>query len=429
MSRLTNNAARLRMKLGPAQWIMLLAVLQVFNATYFLKIEGFENINSILFLGSGVLIAALILKIPAVHFSGKQWRHKGTIGKGLIILALLPVSYHVSRKIMDGTPLGIQYADMLPIMKVMVTRFLNGQWAHVYDPIPEIWGGIQPIYLPAMWMPYIYSTVLDFDMRWITVSAIWASIILCIWPGRWRRYGLYALFAIGLLFLLSWFHFEETNNVIRLTEEGVVYLFYVCMAIALILRNPYLVGICAALCFLSRYSIIGWLPFSLLYLLYKKDYSFLAKYAASGLATALLLLLPFGLRPLTVHWIQPDLYIQHAERVWRENPEYFRRSLGVAKFFGPGAVRANHAVLQYGSFLVPILFFFLVRKRGRTPMHLVLLSGFQLALTFFYNFIDVSYLYLYYTPVFVSLAIAAWLNAGTDAIPIREGAETEIEAA
>jgi hypothetical protein len=408
---------------------MLLALLQLLNATYLLKIKGFENVNSVLFMSSGLLISALILKVRSVRFPKQQCRHTGTLGKLLAILALMPVSYHLSRKIMDGTPLGIQYADMLPIIKVMVTRFLSGQWSQVYDPIPEIWSGIQPIYLPAMWMPFIYPAVLDFDMRWITVSSIWACIILCVWPGRWRQYGLYTLYAAGLLCLLSWFHFEETNNVIRLTEEGVVYLFYTSMAIALILCNPYMVGICAALCFLSRYSIIGWLPFSLLYLLYKKDYNFLGKYVASGFVTALLLLLPFGLKPLMVHWVQPDLYIQHAERVWRENPEYFQRSLGIAKFFGPGGVRANHFVLQYGAFLVPILFFFRVRKSTGTPNHLVLLSGFQLSITFFYNFIDVSYQYLFYTPVFVSLAIAAWLNAGTDAVAAPAGKEAEIAVA
>jgi hypothetical protein len=39
---------------------------------------------------------------------------------------------------------------------------------------------------------------------------------------------------------------------------------------------------------------------------------------------------------------------------------------------------------------------------------IVMLSCFQLSISFFYNFLDVSYLYLYYTPVFVSLVIAGY---------------------
>jgi hypothetical protein len=62
--------------------------------------------------------------------------------------------------------------------------------------------------------------------------------------------------------------------------------------------------------------------------------------------------------------------------------------------------------------MIPLLFLFFVRK-SQTPLPLVLLAGFQLAVTFFYNFLDVSYLYLYYTPVFISLVIAVWLLAST----------------
>jgi hypothetical protein len=38
-------------------------------------------------------------------------------------MILLPGSYYFSKRIMDGTLLGIESADMLPIIKVMGNRF------------------------------------------------------------------------------------------------------------------------------------------------------------------------------------------------------------------------------------------------------------------------------------------------------------------
>src|SRR5206468_10379966 len=119
-----------------------------------------------------------------------------------------PISYQLSRHIMDNTPLQIEYADMLPIMKVMCRRFINGEWRQVYQPIPEIWHGIQPIYLPALWMPFTTSLIFHFDMRWITVCGIWLSVLICIWPA-WKKNYFQIILPLALLILLAWLHFDK----------------------------------------------------------------------------------------------------------------------------------------------------------------------------------------------------------------------------
>jgi hypothetical protein len=402
--RLPANTSR------PAALIMILAVLQVLCATAFLSINGFHGINSILFLLCGTGIAFLLPGVSCQVPAKKQWLNRQLPVKLIVIAALLPFSYLLAMKIMDGTPLEIEHADMLPIMKVMCARFLDGELAQVYETIPEIWKGIQPIYLPAMWMPFTPSLLLDFDMRWITVCGIWLSVIACVWPGIWKRSWTTLLFALSMLLLLAWFHFEKTNNVIRLTEEGVVFFYYTLLVLAIFSGNPWLIGLSAALCLLSRYALIGWIPFAGLYLLYIKQYRFLAKTAAAGIAVILLLvILPFGIKPLSLHINLPMQYAAHAERVWAETPVVFEKSLGMAKFFGSENSRVLNAILIIGSFLVPIAFFFYIRKK-KLALPIVLLSGLQLSVTFFYNFLDVSYLYLYYTPVFISLAIAGYSN-------------------
>jgi hypothetical protein len=201
--------------------------------------------------------------------------------------------------------------------------------------------------------------------------------------------------------------------VIRLTEEGVVFFYYSLIVVAIISGNPWLTGIMAAFCLLSRYAIIGWLPFAAVYLLLNRQYKYLLKTVVAGVSIVLLILvLPFGWQPLLYHLQFPSQYISQAAKVWNENPEFFYGSPGMARFFGPDHIKLLHYTLLSGTFIVPGLFLFFLRKKPVAPT-IALLSGFQLCITFFYSFLDVSYLYLYYTPAFASLAIAGFALMST----------------
>jgi len=386
--------------------LLVLAILQVLSATYFLEIPNFQALDSFLFLFTGVGISLCLLQIPAIQVEKDSLFNRQLLFKLLIIALLCPVSYQLARHIMDNNPLLYQNADMLPIIKSMNHRFLDGQWKQVYQPIPEIWNGIQPIYLPAMWMPFGLSLIFDFDIRWITVCGIWLSVILCVIP-LWRKKNAAIFLVVTILILLAWLHVSDEGGVIELTEEGVVFFYYSLLATAIILNNPWLLGISVGLCFLSRYSFIGWVPFAILYLLLRKEYKFLLRVSFAAAVVVFVLILPFGIGPLIYHLHLHDNYIAHAARVWHDEPETYFGTLGMAKFFGASHIQLLHAILVSGSFLVPLLFLLFLRKKLNTQPN-ILLAGFQLSLTFFYNFLDVTYLYLYYTPVFVSLVIASW---------------------
>jgi len=386
--------------------IIVLAILQVLCATYFLEIPNFQALDSFLFLFTGVGISLCLLQLPSVKIHKDSIFGRQLVFKFLVIALLLPVSYQLARHIMDENPLLYQNADMLPIIKSMNQRFLNGQWEQVYQPIPEIWNGIQPIYLPAMWMPFGLSLIFDFDIRWITLCGVWMSIILCVLPA-WRKLTAAIFLIAAFLVLLAWLHFNDDNGVIELTEEGVVYFYYSLLATAIIFNNPWLLGISVALCVLSRYSFIGWIPLAFLYLVLRKEYEFLLKTCLTAVIVVVILILPFGMGPLLYHLHLHDDYISHATRVWHDEPDTYFETLGMAKFFGATHIRLLHFILVCGSFLIPLSFLLILRKKIFTQPN-ILLAGFQLSLTFFYNFLDVTYLYLYYTPVFVSLLIASW---------------------
>ena len=386
--------------------IVILAILQVLSATYFLEIPNFQALDSFLFLFTGVGVSFCLLQIPAIQIRKVSILNRQLLLKLLLIGLLLPISYQLARHIMDDNPLRYENADMLPIIKSMNQRFLNGQWKQVYQPIPEIWNGIRPIYLPAMWMPFGLSLIFDFDIRWITVCGIWLSVILCVLP-IWKKLSPAIFLMSAFLILLAWLHTNDDNGVIELTEEGVVFFYYSLLATALILNNPWLLGISVATCLLSRYSFIGWIPFTVLYLLLRKEYKFLLRTSIMASIVGLVLILPFGIGPLLYHLHLHDDYISHAARVWHDEPDTYFETLGMAKFFGASHIKLLHFILVGGSFLIPLSLLLFFRKKISTQPN-ILLAGFQLTLTFFYNFLDVTYLYLYYTPVFVSLLIASW---------------------
>jgi hypothetical protein len=395
--------------------ILICAFLQALCSTLFLKIEDFHAVNSVLFFVSGLTISFLLLFLRRHDQKNESLiSRRGILILSFMMLPLLVISYSVCREIMDKTPLHPDHADMLPVMKVMSERFLNGEISKVYDTIPTIWNGIQPIYLPAMWMPFSLAQIFDFDLRWITVAGLWLATLIILILSKIKLSPPQASIAISLLLLMAFLHFEKTSNVIRLTEEGIVILYYCFLVYAIFSKNPWLIGVAILLCVLSRYSFAGWLPFFLIFCLYEKKYALLAKaFSIAVIGIIVLVVIPFGFAPLSLHLNLPEKYISHSLNVWNSNPEFFYQSLGFAKFFGPANVEFLHNFLLYGSFLIPVLFFVLIRKRKGLDFYIVLASCLQLSITIFYNFLDVSYLYLYYTPVFVSLAISATIVSPT----------------
>jgi hypothetical protein len=165
--------------------------------------------------------------------------------------------------------------------------------------------------------------------------------------------------------------------------------------------------------------MIGWIPFASLYLLFTGQFRYLLEALAAGTTVVFtILIFPFGWKPLLMHLQLPNDYIVHAERIWNENPEYFYNSLGMAKFFGPQHVNLLHSILLWGTFIIPLFFLVFIKKKSAAPK-IILLSCFQFCITFFFNFLDISYLYLFYTPVFVSLVIAGWALTANEDLQIK----------
>lgn len=385
--------------------LSLTGLLFAWFATYGLTFAG-AGLAGVGYLMAGFGLSALLLKAPEIRLA-RGLGTKGCRWKLLAIAIGLMFSYHLARQILDRFPLRYEDADMLPVMRIMGSRFIAGDWSSVYDVIPEIWNGMQPVYLPFMWLPFSLAELGGFDIRWVTLSGIWLAMLVPLMFLEKLATLSEWLILSSVLVLLWWFHMEPTNNVIRLTEEGVVYAYYVLLAVALASRNPLLIGLSVSACLLSRYSFAGALPSIGCYWLWRGRWKGILTVTAVVIAFVIGSLLLFGPRVLLPFTELPVRYVQHASKVWVDNPDYFLRGLGLAKYFGPANIGFQYGLLVYGSFLLPFLWVLATiayEWKSGSRLRNVELSLVLVTLTYFQSMLVVSYLYLYYTPVLFGLA-------------------------
>jgi hypothetical protein len=395
----------------PAALLAVFAV-ETLSVTWCLKIPGAAPFLSLLYFASGIVFACLALSFPAIQLptaARKTWNtrtnHYRLIVAGLVVL----VTWSWCQYWFEETPIDITNADMLPIIKVMGERFIAGQHSHIYDNIPWIWHGTQPIYLPAMWLPYVPAIAMGIDMRWIAIAGLLFAFITFLFLYRPNAHHYLSFFLGALAFLLFWWVVADTTpGIVSVAEEGTVIGYYVLLVLALVSGKPWLTGIAISLCMLSRYALVGWIPAFLLYLLLEKKWKQLFTIALTGfLCFILLFLVPVGWTTFVRLARLPGDYIAFAGRVWKDSPDVFSTAPGFAWFFGPHQVTLLHGLLVTLSFLVPALFIVIGRRHQRGII--LPLAALKISLVIFSCFVDVPYLYLFYTSSFVSLIIVTLL--------------------
>jgi hypothetical protein len=397
-------------------WLAGACVIETLCATYLLNIPGGAPFFSVIYLISGLTIGFLLLFFPQANHSLVVWNKNSRselLVKGLLIASMAFFLIYGSVPLLKENPIDYKTADMLPVIKTMDQRFLHGAWDHVYDNIPQIWNGSKPVYLPFMWMPFSPAVALNLDMRVVTIGALiiaFSLLILAFDLGNNRIYSL-PLVIITLCLFIWLVNGDDRHGFISFSEEGLILLFYGLLAFALISENILGISMAIVLCMLSRYSGIGFVPAYFVYLLAtrKKRQAFIL--ALTGcLAVVLLFIVPFGWSTFTNILRLPGNYIDFSKLVWKDSPEVFTAGLGVARFFIPGKMNELHAALITLSFTVPFLVmggWYIFRKK--IMLNNVPISILKISLVVFYNFIDVPYLYLFYTSSVVSLIFAAQL--------------------
>lgn len=384
--------------------LLLAFAVETLSVTWLLKVPGWGPWLSIPYFTSGIAFAWLLLQTPALNLPkirqtlitqpATHYRIATIALAGLVIYTCCVYWF-------EEMPIDISNADMLPIIKVMCERFIAGQHSHIYDNIPWIWNGVQPIYLPTMWQPYIPAIAMHIDMRW--VIALCLLFVFGVFIALWRPKGYLQFFTAALAFLLFWWMIaDNTPGLVSVAEEGTVIAYYVLLVLALVSGKPGQIGIAVSLCILSRYALVGWIPAYIVYLIMEKKPRKLFYFALTGLACFILLfLVPVGWDTFVRLIKLPGDYVAFAARVWHDSPATFSDAPGFAWFFGPHHIAALHRTLILLSFILPTAFMLYARKNKNAAN--IPLATLKLTLVVFYCFIDVPYLYLFYTSSILSL--------------------------
>ncbi|PHN03020.1 hypothetical protein [Flavilitoribacter nigricans] len=307
-----------------------------------------------------------------------------------------------------AAPLDYRQADMLPILETMAQRRLNG--AAIYAPIEAIWAGMRPIYLPAMWLPFLPAVWLQLDIRWVSALLLVAVMAIIVFgTGRQKGQVSIRLIAWLALILLYYYIFGLYNTLITLSEEPVVVFYYLLLAWALFRRWPVLTGLAIALCLLSRYSLVFWVPVYLVYQFFYRSRRE-AYTTAAALAGGLILLLTIGQA-----WDQLGFFLQLQESYLDEllDPDkswsfiaQIGNNPGLIKFLPFSGIASWHRLLIIGSILIPPAALWLFRKyRSGLQDRFFGLCSLKLCLVYFYNMLTIPYSYLFYPSTFLSLFI------------------------
>lgn len=387
--------------------LLLLTVLELLCQVYWLRTCDRGTV-SVVYMLLGLAIGIIpVWKVDrpvasSPKTSGRVW--------GILALAFgyfVIQTIATSQKIMAGTPVDYHISDVLPIMQVMSQRFVNGQ--EVYAIIPEIWGGMQPIYLPAMWMPYIPSVVWQFDPRWITVFFLLAcSGLLLLWQPKGKSLSAWSLLVLlpMLVMFANFLHWDPI--LISMTDEGVVIGFYVLLVWAMWYGNPWLIGIALTLSVLSRVSLLAWIPFFGLFVWIFESRKKAIQIAGSALVSGLfLMLISKAIFYLDVFRALPRRYLEAVmgEDYWKLKPT-IEESLGLAKFLEQKdlPMLQNLTFLTtLGAPLICLLAFW--RFRDRMDAAFFGIATLKITLVFFFNLLIIPVPNIFYTSGFLSLAI------------------------
>lgn len=386
------------------------AFLEVLALT-FLKDYAGKDLSAILFPLAGSFIALSPLALPrhAAEPNNTSGRLPGMLPYLLLGAGSLWCLYEGWSRIQQQ-PLDYHYADMLPIIKIMGERWLAGQ--EVYARIPVIWEGIDPIYLPAMWLPYVPGIAAGFDIRWTNMFFILGSAFLTLTAGRSTpsQAQLILLIPIGLLL---YYVFGIYPTLITLSEEPIVVGFYLAFAFSLSRGWTWATGIALAFCLLSRYTIVFWAMTYLAYLLISVSRKAALQTGGAALGTGIILMAAgqgfayldrfTGLRGSYLNTLtNPDEQWGVVNNI--------EQNIGLARFFSYDQLTTLHQALFYGSLLLPpVLFiFYHFKLRDRVNILVFSLSSLKLSLVYFFSMNPMPYSYLFYTSVFISLLLAAW---------------------
>lgn len=382
---------------------------ETLSSTYGLQEIKKSYDNSINYAISGILLAFLPLfrikmhtpTLPTSFSTGLKWT---PIFIGIfIVLFCIPLANSYLLEV----PINYKNADMVPILKIQAQRFLRGE--DVYAIIPEIWGGMKPIYLSFLWLPFTISEYFGFDARWIVLGGIAVGLFFLFKIFQQSKILLPSVISlVGLFYILNFFVLYDKPTIIY-AEEGIIVGYYLFLGYAISRKNAWLIGLAVGFCVLSRYLLVFWLPVFWLYWFF--CHSRREAWIILGVSLSLFLgtfIIPYGFENLKLLTGQHEAYIAMAKRSWTGDPEFTLKNLGFAKFFTVDTIETLHKYLISTAIGAPLfmgILFLIVRSKKWFQPQMFALCSLKLTMVCFYNLLEMPYGYLFYTNTFFSYCL------------------------
>lgn len=375
---------------------------------------------SIVYFIVGLCIGILPLlkfgKPTEVNFiSRKEQLLKNNLIKGVSLLfsAILSVFiFQNAVEIFHKNPLDQKVADMLPVLETMAKRFLDGE--RIYELIPGIWGGMQPIYLPAMWLPFSLPVFWEMDVRFITTLSFMASICLMVYTflrknSNRNHLGFLGFLPIGLM---VWGVFRIDPRVIIMSQEFLVVFYYLLLVYAVFTKKEILIAVALSLCLMSRFALVPWAAMFLIYVFLFDEKKRAIRIAAMTAGLSLLLLFSFqAFENLPVFFNLQSHYLSEVLANEWKYKALINSNLGLAKFFEYQNLAILHRLHLGVSFLIPgVLLLLFSKYKNRINAAFFAVCSLKICLVFFYNLLILPYLYLFYTNTFLSIFIFSMIN-------------------
>ena len=396
------------MNRGTKPYIFLIALIAIEIGCHSALQAVFNQvILSIIYFSLGIIIPIWILILCHSDFSRKLEKYTiskvGNVTSILWLVLLILLFYHYASIQINSVPIDYRMADMIPVIQTMTSRFVSGQ--EVYATIPEIWNGIQPIYLPALWMPFIVSEVANIDPRWVPITGITFSIVMLTWMSRIHKYSFYATVFSSLALITSIAVLDP--SLITLTQEGVVIFYYVFLGIALVYKKPIMISLALTLCLLSRFSLIGWgIAFVIGVWIVKPKRDFLILTISGIVIGTGLLWISGAINHIEMFVNLPGHYVDAVMNDYEKFNPTIQYNLGLAKFFDFPALGKMNQLNTLIAFVLPLLLIMVyLKNRDHYDFYIYSLIGLKLCLVFVLNLIIIPYSYLFYTSSFLSIAL------------------------
>ncbi len=390
--------------------LMVCIVLESLCNTLFLNDDFYDKAyTSITYFVVGILISLFPL-LPSRNPA--NWLISARISKGILALGLIMMGsflYIEARAVFEKVPVDIRWADMLPIMKIMCERLVAGK--SVYANIEQIWAGIEPIYLPAIWLPLLPATMMEVDVRWTAMLLFMGALIFCLstrprlkLPGQQNFLSLLVLVPL-LILVHHWMIYE--SRFFSMTEESIVVFYYLFLAFAIARKTPVLIALALSLCMLSRYSLAIWAVVYVFYefLLGNRKAAIRITWVG-GLFSLFLLIATQAIWHLDIFLGLPANYLDAIIHEEHKFGALVQDGLGLAKFYEYSDLPKLNRLFLVAAILSPILSFTIFHfLRAHINKELFLLCSLKLSLVLFYNTLIMPFVYLFFTSTLFSLAI------------------------